>query len=191
MIPIILASKSSIRKQMLEKENIPFEVMVSNADESPNLSKSFEEQLADISMRKAQVVFEQTVDRGPRIIVAADQNIVFENVMYGKPKTMEEARNLIQSMQGHNDIYAYVGNALIYANGDQKLQVINNCDIARMRMDILPNEELEDYLANQKPLTKCGGISISDAKFLHLEEGRFSTACGMTMEYLQELFSSL
>ena len=82
MIPIILASKSSIRKQMLEKENIPFEVMVSNADESPNLSKSFEEQLADISMRKAQVVFEQTVDRGPRIIVAADQNIVFENVMY-------------------------------------------------------------------------------------------------------------
>ena len=86
MIPIILASKSSIRKQMLEKENIPFEVMVSNADEPPNLSKSFEEQLADISMRKAQVVFEQTVDRGPRIIVAADQNIVFENVMYESQK---------------------------------------------------------------------------------------------------------
>ena len=191
MIPIILASKSSIRKQMLEKENIPFEVIVSHADETPDLSKSFEERLADISMKKAQVVFEQTIDRGPRIIVDADQNIVFNHVMYGKPKNLEEARGFIQSMQGHNNIYAYVGNALIYANGNQKIQVINNCDIARMRMDILSKEDLENYLANQNPLTKCGGINILDSKFLHLEEGKMSTACGMTMEYLQELLSSL
>ena len=190
MVSIILASKSSIRKQMLENAKIPFEVMVSNADESPDLSKSFEEQLADISMRKAQVIFEKTMDRGPRIIVAADQNIVFEKAMYGKPKTLEEARKLILSMQGHNDIYAYVGNALIYANGRQKLKVINNCDIARMSMDLFSNEELEDYLANQKPLTKCGGINITDTKFLHLEEGKMSTACGMTVEYLQKLLSS-
>ena len=52
-------------------------------------------------------------------------------------------------------------------------------------------QDLENYLANQNPLTKCGGINILDSKFLHLEEGKMSTACGMTMEYLQELLSSL
>lgn len=187
---LILASKSAIRKKMLERAGIPFEIIVSDADETPDLSKSFGEQLKEISMKKAKVVFEATVDRGERIIVAADQNIVFNNVMYGKPKSLDEARKLIKSMEGNNNIYAYVGNSIIYANGNTIIKVINNYDISRMRMDNISDKELEDYLTNQKPLTKCGGISIDDAKFLHLEEGRMSTACGMTIEYLQDLLST-
>lgn len=187
---LILASKSAIRKKMLERSGIPFEIIVSNADETPDLSKSFGEQLKEISMKKAKVVFEATVDRGERIIVAADQNIVFNNVMYGKPKSLDEARKLIKSMEGNNNIYAYVGNSIIYANGNTIIKVINNYDISRMRMDNISDKELENYLTNQKPLTKCGGISIVDAKFLHLEEGRMSTACGMTIEYLQDLLST-
>lgn len=190
MYELILASKSPIRKKMLERANIPFEVIVSDADETPDLSKSFGEQLKEISMRKAQVVFERTINRGKRVIVAADQNIVFRNTMYGKPKTLEEAKELIQSMSGNNDIYAYVGNAIIYADGDKILQVINNYDISRMRMDSILEEQLNDYVMNKKPLTKCGGISIDDAEFLHLEEGKMSTACGMTIEYLQDLIST-
>ena len=191
MIDIILASKSAIRKQMLEEANIPFEIIVSNADETPDLSKSFEEQLKDISMRKAQTVFEATVDRKQRIIIAADQNIVFKNVMYGKPKTIEEARELIKSMMGNNDIYAYVGNSIIYADGNRIIKMINNCDISRMSMDIFSEDRLESYLENSKPLTKCGGISISDADFMHLEEGKMSTAYGMTIEYLQEMMKEI
>ena len=59
---IILASKSAIRKQMLDDIGIPYEVIVSNADETPDLSKSFEDQLADISMRKAKVIFDKTIE---------------------------------------------------------------------------------------------------------------------------------
>ena len=191
MVDLILASKSVIRKNMLKEKNIPFEVFVSNADETPDLSKSFEEQLKEISMRKAQVIFEATADRNERIIVAADQNIVFDNVMYGKPKDIDEARKLIKSMAGSKNIYAYVGNAIIHANGNNIITVINNCDIARMRMDEFSEEELEDYLTNKEPLSKCGGIHIDYAEFLHLEEGKMSTARGMTIEYLQDLLSTL
>lgn len=188
---IILASKSEIRKTMLEEANIPFEVIVSDADETPDLSKSFAEQLKEISMRKAQVVFEATKDRAKRIIVAADQNIVFNDVMYGKPKDIDEARELIKSMSGNDNIFAYTGNSLIYADGDKIIKAVNNCDIARMRMDEISDEQLEDYLATSEPLTRCAGIIIRDADFLHLEEGKMSTACGMTIEYLQELLSSI
>lgn len=191
MINVILASKSAIRKAMLEEANIPFEVIVSNCDESIEASKTFEEQLKELSMRKAMVVFNETTDRNERIIVAADQNIVFNNVMYGKPKTLEDAKALIKEMQGRDDIYSYVGNAILYANGDKIIKIINNCDISRMKMDNIPEVELEDYLTNNKPLTKCGGINIIDTKFLHLVDGKMSTACGMTVEYLQELLSSL
>lgn len=190
MINVILASQSSIRKIMMEKTKIPFEIIVSNADETPDLSKTFEEQLKDISMRKAKVVFNQTIDRGERIIVAADQNIVFENKMYGKTKTINEARSLIKSMEGQN-VYAYTGNSIIYANKDKILKTINNCEISKMYMDNITDDKLENYLTNNQPLTKCGGISIYDADFLHLEEGKMSTACGMTIEYLKDLLSSL
>lgn len=187
-IKLILASKSPVRKKMLEKENIPFEIIVSDADETPDLSKTFEEQLKDISMRKAQIVFEATIDRGERIIAAADQNIVFDNIMYGKPKSLKEARELIKNMAGSDKVYAYTGNAIIYANKDRIIKLINNCNISRMSMDNISDETIEKYITNNEPLTKCGRISISDADFLHLEDGKLSTACGMTIEDINKMF---
>ncbi len=190
-INIILASKSEIRKQMLEEADIPFEVIVSDADETPDLSKSFGEQLQDISMRKAKIVFEKTINRGKRIIVAADQNMVFDNVMYGKPNSIENARQLLKTMMGKDNIFAYTGNAILYADGNKVVKEINNYDISRLSMDKLSDEVMERYLKDSKPLTKCGGISISDAEFLHLKEGRLSTAYGMTIEYLQEMIKDV
>lgn len=188
---IILASSSAIRKQQMINANIPFEVIVSNADETPNVSKSFRAQLAEIAMRKADVVFNKTSDRGMRLIVAADQNIVFDGEMYGKPKSIDDARKLIKNMRGRKDIYAYTGNAVLLADGNEILESTNITDISRMSMEQISDEVLEDYLANSKPLTKCGGFSINDAPFIHLEEGRYSTACGMTIEIVQEMSKAL
>lgn len=188
---VILASKSAIRKQQMMDAGIPFEVIVSNADETPNDKKSYRAQLAEIAMRKAKVVLDATSDRTMRLIIAADQNIVFDGKMYGKPKSIEESCKLIKSMEGREDIYAYTGNAVILADGKEILEVTNITDISRMCMDEISDEVLEEYLEKQKPLTKCGGISINDAPFLHLKEGRYSTACGMTIEIAQEMYKAL
>lgn len=191
MVEVILASQSAIRKKMMEESKIPFEVIVSDADETPDYSKSFQDQLKEISMRKAQTVFDMTTNRGKRVIVAADMNMFFDGVMYGKPKTIDEARKLIKRMMGRKDIYGYCGNSLIYADGRKILKVVNEFDSAKMSMDKISDKELEEYLRDKNPLSKCGGVNPCDASFLHLEEGRMSTASGMTIEYLQELLSSL
>lgn len=188
---IILASKSAVRKKQMIDADIPFEVIVSNADETPNHMKSFRAQLAEISMRKASLVLNKTSDKGMRLIIAADQNIVFNGHMYGKPKSIDDARTLIKSMQGREDIYAYTGNAVLIADGNMILESTNITDIARMSMDQISEEVLEDYLLNHAPLTKCGGFSITDAPFVHLKEGRYSTACGMTIEIVQEMSKAL
>ena len=60
-IKIILASGSPRRKELLEKLNVKFEVIVSDADETPDESKSFKNQLAEISMRKARAVFDRAL----------------------------------------------------------------------------------------------------------------------------------
>lgn len=189
--PIILASKSAVRKQQMIDAGMPFEVIVSDADETPNETKSFRAQLAEIAMRKANVVLNQTSERKIRLIIAADLNIVFDGHMYGKPENIDIARKLINSMQGRNDIYAYTGNAVLIADGAEVLESTNITDISRLSMDKISDEELEDYLENQAPLTKCGGFSITDAPFVHLQEGRYSTACGMTIEIAQEMSKAL
>lgn len=188
---IILASQSEVRKRQLIEESIPFEIIVSNADETPDESKNFRNQLADISMRKAMKVFDETLDMGLRLIIAADQNIVFEDVMYGKPKTLDEARLLIMKMMGSEEVYAYTGNAVLLAEGEDILQSINVTDVSRMSVDNITDDELEIYLSDGKCLTYCGGISISNSNFVHLKEGRMSTARGMTLEYAKELRKSL
>ena len=142
-------------------------------------------------MRKAKVVFEKTKERGRRLIVAADQNIVFEGKIYGKPKNINEARKLIGRMRGSEDVYAYTGNTVILADNDKVMQSINATDIARLSIDNISDETLEKYLSEGRYLSYCGGILMGDANFIHLKEGRMSTARGMTLEYAEELMQSL
>ena len=188
---VILASKSALRKQQLIDADIPFEIIVSDADETADESKNFRNQVAEIAMRKAQAVFERTKDRGPRVILAADQNIAFEGKMYGKPKSIAAARKLIGSMRGSDQIFAVTGNAMLLADGDQILQSINLTDTARFSLDDIPDEELDTYLKDKRCLTICGGISLVTTPFLHHKEGRRSTANGMTLEYATELINNL
>ncbi len=188
---VILASKSIVRKQQLIDSSIPFEVIVSNADETPDVSKTFKDILAEISMRKAQTVMEMTKSRGLRIIVAADQNIVYNGIMYGKPKSIDEARKLLSQMRGKDDIYAYTGNSILLAKKDKILQSINLTDVARLSIDNISDEEMENYLKEGTCLSCCGGITMNTSLFVHLKEGRLSTAKGMTIEYLKEMLANL
>lgn len=191
MPTVILASKSAIRKKMLRDSQFPFLVMVSDADETPDSSKCYEDQLAEISMRKAKKIFEKTSNMGPRIIVSADQNIFFGGELYGKPKTIDEARNVIKSMMGRDDVFAYTGNTVIYADHDLVHKMICETDIARMKLAEVSDEKLEEYLKTKSPLTKCAGINLTETPFLYLAEGKKSTASGMTIEYLHDMLSSI
>ena len=188
---IILASSSIVRKQQLIDANIPFEIIISDADETPDESKTFKDQLAEISMRKALTVLEATKNRGKRVIIAADQNLMFNEKMYGKPKSIDDARKLLHKMKGSEEIYSYTGNSVLLADGKKILQSINITDTAKLCVDSISDEEIENYLMNNPCLSFCGGISILYSSFVHLKEGRLSTAKGLTLEYALEMISNI
>ena len=188
---VILASSSVFRRQQMIDAEIPFEVIVSNADETPDESKNFRDQLAEIAMRKAMAVFEPTKDRGRRLIVAADQNMVFEGKMYGKPKDTTEARALFSRMRGTNELYAYTGNAVLLAEGDRILQSVNRTDISRLSVDNISDEELDAYIENGRCMSCCGAVVVDGNQHVRLREGKASNACGMTIEYALEMLKDL
>jgi MAF protein len=184
---VILASSSKFRRQQMIEAEIPFEIVVSNADETPDDSKSFKEQLAEIALRKATTVYNATKERGKRLIIAADQNIVFGDKMYGKPNDAKEAKELLQKMSGSDEVYCYTGNAILLADGDKILQTINETDVARVSVDEMTEEQINQYLKDGRALTACGGLIVDGNPFVHLKDGRLSTARGMTLELAEEL----
>ena len=181
---VILASQSGIRKQMLKDQGIPFEVIVSNADETPNMELHTLDRYKDIALRKAMTVFEQTQDRGKRIIVAADFNYIFQGKFYGKPDSIEEAKKFINLTKGTECLIAVTGNAIICAYKNRIDHIFNEGNLARLSDDSISEETIDEYLSKTDPLKKAGGMNISDAPFLHLEQGNRSTAMGMTVEHL-------
>ena len=108
-----------------------------------------------------------------------------------KAKTIEEARSLLSQMRGSEEVYAYTGNSVLLAENDKILQSINITDIARLSIDNNSNEEMDNYLSDDICLSSCGGINIKKTMFVHLKEGRLSTAKGMTLEYAKEMMSNL
>ena len=68
---------------------------------------------------------------------------------------------------------------------------MNITDVARLSVDNISDEEMDNYLSDGTWLSICGGISINNALFVHLKEGRLSTAKGMTLEYAKEMMSNL
>ncbi len=190
-LEVILASQSDIRKKMLQDKKISFEVIVSDADETPDPQLHVMDSFKDIAMRKAMKVFEETQNRGKRIIIAADMNYLFCGRRYGKPSSLMEAEYFIRSTEGRYDLYAFTGNAIIYAQGKQIIKTVNTCDVARLRVDNISDKELAEYLSKPDTLKKAGGMTISDASFLHLEQGKRSTAMGMTIEHFLELYKTI
>lgn len=188
---VILASGSIYRKRQLENAGVPFEVIVSNADETPDSTKTLKDRLAEIAMLKAKTVFEQTKRRGRRLIIAADQNIMFNGKLYSKQKTVEDARNFLRIVRGTNELYSYTGNAFLLAERDVILQSVNVTDTARLTVDCLSDKEIEDFLNLNTWSQVCGGANTNNAPFVHVSEGRVSTANGLTLEYAEELLHSL
>lgn len=96
--------------------------------------------------------------------------------MLGKPKSIEALRDLLLEMRGSDQIYSYTGNAILLADKDKNLQMINVTDVVRLSFDNISDESLEEYLKEGNCLNYCGGLSVTDGGFVHVLEGNKSTS---------------
>jgi septum formation protein len=145
MVEIILASKSKIRKKILDKHNIPNQVEPSNVDEdavklgllkdkaSPEI---ISKNLAEL---KANKVSQKNIDN---FVLGADTVIDFKGELISKPENREEAMNILKKLNGkkHN----LVSSVCISKNGSM---IWNYTDKATLLMKEFSEEELKIYLS--------------------------------------------
>lgn len=148
---IILASKSGVRKQILDKYKIDSEVIVSNIDED-QVKESLQAENASptvISKNLAELKSIKVSTKYPnRLVLGADSVVSFNNKIINKPKSRDEALEILQKL---NDSKHYlISSACISKNGSM---VWNHTDESELKMKKFTDEDLIKYLNKIKTET--------------------------------------
>tara|TARA_B100001248_G_C27200203_1_gene370884 strand:+ start:93 stop:677 length:585 start_codon:yes stop_codon:yes gene_type:complete len=141
---IILASKSGVRKKILDKYKIDNEVMVSNVDED-EVKESLLAEGANptiISKNLAEIKSIKVSNYNPdRIVLGADSVISLKNELINKPKSRDEAFKILKKL--NNSVHFLISSVCISKNGSM---IWNHTDKSELKMKNLSDTLLTKYL---------------------------------------------
>ena len=166
---IILASKSGVRKKILDKYKIENEVIISNVDES-EIKESLIASGADpleISKNLAEIKSTQVSNKHPdKLVLGSDSVISLNNELINKPNSREEALKILKKL--NNSKHNLISSVCISKNGSM---VWNHSDSSELKMKNLKEVELIDYLAKIETKTLLAyGVYQIEADGLELFE---------------------
>ena len=141
---IILASKSGVRKKILDKYKIDCEVIVSNVDED-EVKNSLLNEGADptlVSKNLAEIKSIKVSSKNPdRLVLGADSVISLENKLINKPRSRDEALEILKKL--NNSKHFLISSVCISKNG---AMVWNQSDSSELKMKNLSEKNLKEYL---------------------------------------------
>jgi len=145
MFNLILASKSKVRKEILDKHNISTEVMASNLDEEV-FKESFLKEKAPpeiISKNLAELKANKVSQKeNSKLVLGADSVIDLEGELISKPKSRNEAFNILKKLNGKSHLL--ISSVCISKNGSM---IWNYSDKATLTMKNMTDDELKTYLS--------------------------------------------
>ena len=142
-LSIILASGSAIRRQIMDGAGLDYQVVVKPVDEAAIKAAMLAEgsRLRDIADALAEAKSRRVSMAQPGLVIGADQIMVFENALYDKPKTMDEARARLLKLRGKT--HHLMGAVVICENG---APVWRHMAKTELTMRDFSDAFLDDYL---------------------------------------------
>ena len=166
---IILASKSGVRKIILDKYKIENEVMFSNVDEDEIKGSLLMEGATplEISKNLAEIKSIQVSKKNPnRLVLGADSVISLNNKLINKPNSREEAFEILKKL--NNSKHFLISSVCMSTNG---AMIWNHSDSSELKMKNLKISELSEYLAKIKTeILLAYGVYQVEANGLELFE---------------------
>mgnify|MGYP005719685245 FL=1 len=190
---IILASKSKVRKEILDKNNIESDVMPSNVDEDIVKESLIKEKATPeiISKNLAELKANKvSMKKTDEIVLGADSVIDLNGELISKPETREEAMKILKKLNGKS--HFLISSVCISKNGSM---IWNHTDKAKLSMKNLSDDELKNYLLKIPDETlyaynvyQIEGIGRN--LFSNIE-GDEDTIMGLPVKKIKEYISSL
>mgnify|MGYP001441408707 CR=1 FL=1 len=166
---IILASKSGVRKKILDKYNIETKVVVSNVDEDQVKLSLLAEGASplDISKNLAEIKsLKVSTKHQDQLVLGADSVISLRDELINKPSTREEALKILKKL--NNSVHYLISSVCISKNGSM---IWNHSDRSELKMKNLNELDLKNYLKKIKTETLMAyGVYQIEAEGLNLFE---------------------
>lgn len=184
--PIILASQSPRRKELLSYMGIPFDAVTADVDEA--CQGAPDEQVGILAKRKAEKV---CCMHPGRVIIAADTLVYGKNGVLGKPKDEEDAANMLHSLSGcWHEVFS--GVCIIDARKTPNhIQV--EVDRTKVLFTELTDKLIRDYIATGEPNDKAGAYAVQGRGGMFVESltGSYSNVIGLPMALVRRMLESI
>ena len=181
---LLLASESPRRKELLKNLGYDFETVKLNCEEIFPLELSCEKVAAYLSELKSASFRQLEEDE---ILLTADTVVCINNEILGKPKSKEEATEMLQKLSGKaHEVYTAVS-LRTFQN------IITQTDVAKVYFDTLTSSEIAFYINNFQVLDKAGSYGIQDwlgmAKIKKME-GSYYTVMGFPTHLVYKMLQN-
>ena len=179
---LILASQSPRRKELLGLLGIPFEIQVSQADETMDPHGDPAEQVAQVSRRKALAI----QNGEDAVVIAADTIVVCDGEILGKPHSKEDACRMLSLLSGRSH---QVMTGMTVMRGDR---IESHTEITEVFFRQISEKEIIRYVESGEPMDKAGAYGIQGGAALFAEklQGDYYNVMGLPVCRLTQMLKS-
>ena len=184
---LILASASPRRAEVLRDAGFHFTVLSSAIDETPYPDESPQDLVLRLAQTKADLAAARAV--GPAILIAADTEVVLDGHIFGKPRSSDDARSMLEKLSGRLHT-VLTGVALIRLPDVERRSFV---EATLVQFAPLSDEEIGRCLATGEPHDKAGAYAIQGyaARYIPRIEGCYFNVVGLPVARLQHALSEL
>jgi nucleoside triphosphate pyrophosphatase len=184
---LILASTSPRRAEILHDAGYSFLVVSSAVDETPIPGESPTDHVQRLAAAKAELVAARTTS--PAIVLAADTVVTLEGRIFGKPRSTDEARHMLENLSGRTHA-VLTGVTLIRLPDAERRSFVES---TLVHFAQLPDEEISRYLATEEPHDKAGAYAIQGraGRYIPRIEGDYFNVVGLPLAHVAQALADL
>lgn len=181
-MPVILASASPRRKELLSQILPSFEVIPAESEERVNLSLFPEQMVCALAEHKCDEVFEK---HPHATVIGCDTIVVFGQEILGKPKDRDDATRTLKKLSGKTH---YVITAVCVRNKYKKLVEFERTEV---KFNQLSEEFIKIYVDSGSPLDKAGSYGIQDGGLVKEYFGNYTNVVGLPLQLTKKLLEQV
>jgi septum formation protein len=177
--PLILASGSPRRADLLRQAGIRFDVLVPDVDETLQAGEAPEAYVRRLAAAKAGRV---AASHPGRTVLGADTTVVVDGEVLGKPRDADDAAQMLGRLSGRSHL-VLTGVCLIGPDGKAQVEAA----VTTVAFRPLSAAEIAAYVDSGEPMDKAGAYAIQGgaAEFVSRLDGAFDNVVGLPLVLIQ------
>jgi septum formation protein len=178
--PLILASASPRRSELLRQLSLDFKVVPGNVPEIHHDQLTARELSQVNAYRKARCAAKRFPDA---LVLGADTLVHLDTMLFGKPATLEEAHQMLERLQGRTH-QVVTGICLLHLRKHRQAVFVESTAVTFQPLDAV---KIRRYLNRVNPLDKAGAYAIQEEGDLIVEKivGSYTNVVGLPLERLR------